>query len=347
VQFCQPVTSTPTPTNTPTNTPTVTPTPGVFCPEDPNANPSKTVNPGQPLGGINYHTVQAAYDAAVNGDVIGLFSNTVENVVLGGAKTLEITQCTTAKITAANNALPVWTVSSTGKLTIIGPDSVGGTIGWNVTTSNHELKSIRAYGASQYGVLILGNNVSVSLNEVGGEDAGEANGVGIRVEGSGADLGSSGDVHFNTGDGIQLAGTGAQLDGVEITDNGGNGVLVSGSNNTVENNSRINDNGLNGILITGDGNTIESNESESGKGNGLNGIRVDAGADNNAINENDMFSNGAAGFSIFGSGNSLAKNSATNNTGLEFDIGPGNLDGDDNEANGVDCTFSAAGGTCN
>jgi hypothetical protein len=340
-------TPTDTPTNTPTNTPTVTPTPGRFCPEDPSAILTKSVGPlaqGHP-----YQTVQAAYDAAVNGDVIGLFSETSENVVLGGSKTLEITQCTTAKITAANNALPVWTVSSTGKLTIIGPDSVGGTIGWNVTTSNHELKSIRAYGASQYGVLILGNNVDVSLNEVGSDNAtkGGPNGVGIRVEGSGVDLGSSGDVHFNTGDGIQLAGTNAQLDGVEITDNGGNGVLVSGSNNTVENNSRINDNGLNGILITGDGNTIESNRSESGKGNGLNGIRIDAGADNNAINENDMFSNGAAGFSIFGSGNALEKNTATNNTGLEFDIGAGNIDNGDNEANGNPCTFGAGATTCN
>ncbi|HSE62660.1 MAG TPA: right-handed parallel beta-helix repeat-containing protein [Thermoanaerobaculia bacterium] len=340
-------TDTPTNTPTPTKTPTFTPTPGRFCPEDPSAILTKSVGPlaqGHP-----YQTVQAAYDAAVNGDVIGLFSETLENVVLGGAKTLEITQCTTAKITAANNALPVWTVSSTGKLTIIGVDSVGGTIGFNITTSNHELKSIRAYGASQYGVLILGNNVSVSLNEVGSDEAskGGPNGVGIRVTGSGADLGSSGDVHFNTGDGIQLAGTGAQLDGVEITDNGGNGVLVSGSNNTVENNSRINDNALNGILVTGDGNTISGNRSESGKGNTLNGIRVDAGADNNAINENDMFSNGAAGFSIFGTGNSLEKNTATNNTGNEFEIGAGNVDGGDNEANGVDCTFNAAGGTCN
>jgi hypothetical protein len=61
-----------------------------------------------------------------------------------------------------------------------------------------------------------------------------------------------------------------------------------------------------------------------------------------------MFSNGAAGFSIFGTGNSLEKNTATNNTGNEFEIGAGNVDGGDNEANGVDCTFNAAaGGTCN
>ena len=75
----------------------------VFCPEDPNAVLTKTVIPSQPQGGINYQTVQAAYDAAVNGDVIGMFSKTVENVTLGGAKTLKITQCTSAQITAADN----------------------------------------------------------------------------------------------------------------------------------------------------------------------------------------------------------------------------------------------------
>ena len=61
-----------------------------------------------------------------------MFGNTIENVTLGGAKTLKITQCTSARITAADSSLPVWNITSTGKLTIVGPDSVGGTIGWLV-----------------------------------------------------------------------------------------------------------------------------------------------------------------------------------------------------------------------
>ncbi len=133
------------------------------CPEDPRAVLTKTVNLKLPAGGNNFHTVQAAYDAAVNNDVIGLFTtncpvpctinSTTENVVLGGSKTLKITQCTVAKVTAADNNLPVWTVSSTGVLTIVGPDAFGGTVGWLITNGPHDIKGVRASGASQFGML--------------------------------------------------------------------------------------------------------------------------------------------------------------------------------------------------
>ena len=70
----------------------------VTCPEDPNAVLTRTVS--NPSSGVpNYATLQAAYDAASNGETIGMFGNTVENVTLGGAKTLKITQCTSARIT--------------------------------------------------------------------------------------------------------------------------------------------------------------------------------------------------------------------------------------------------------
>ena len=40
-----------------------------------------------------YSTVQAAYNAAANtGEVIGVFTPTTENIVLGGAKVLTITR---------------------------------------------------------------------------------------------------------------------------------------------------------------------------------------------------------------------------------------------------------------
>lgn len=99
------------------------------------------------------------------------------NFQYGGAKTLKITQCTVARVTAADGGLPVWNVTSTGKLTIVGSDAVGGTVGWLLATGSHTLKSIRASGASQQGVVVLGNGNNVGWNSVNG------NGAGIRVEG--------------------------------------------------------------------------------------------------------------------------------------------------------------------
>ena len=121
------------------------------CPEDPDA--VCTIKVG--AGGLA--TVQAAYDSASDNDVICIFRSTAENggttenVVLGGSKSLTITQCTVAKVTAANNQLPVWTVSSSGKLTIIGPDASQGSIGWSVTSGGHDIKGVRTSGASQFG----------------------------------------------------------------------------------------------------------------------------------------------------------------------------------------------------
>ena len=65
-----------------------------------------------------------------------MFSNTVENLVLDGTQEHRTSpSATSAKVTAADNTLPVWKITATGKLTIIGPDSVGGTVGWLVETN--------------------------------------------------------------------------------------------------------------------------------------------------------------------------------------------------------------------
>jgi hypothetical protein len=339
LQLCNPVTNTPTPTVTPTPTPTTT----VRCPEDPNAILTRVVDPSKVADGVFFfNKLQPAYNAAGNGEVIGLFGKWSENVNLGGAKTLKITQCTSAQISAANGALPVWNVTSTGKLTIQGPDSLNGTIGWRVENGPHDLKAVRANNATQYGILVISNGNSVSWNAV----AGNGPGAGIRVEGA-TNILKGGTVGPNNGDGVQLIGNTNTLSGATIQSNTGNGVLVAGNFNTVKSNSRINLNGGNGILVTGDSNTLSSNASESGKGNTLNGIRVDVGGDTNQLTDNKMYTNKVDGFSVFGSGNKLKSNQGINNTGFEFNIGPGNTDQTGNKANGVTCSFGAAGGTCN
>jgi len=350
VQFCTLVTPTPTPTNTPP--PTVTPTPGVSCPEDPNraAQLTRTVDLSKPNlsgGGVpgnpkNYLLVQSAYDAAkvsAQAEVVGLFANTSENLVLNGSKSLTITQCTVARVTGAAGS-PVWDITSTGKLTIIGPDSVGGSIGWRVGgNGGHNLKSVRANGASQYGILIGSNGNSVSWNNVSGNGPG----AGIRVTGN-SNILKGGTVGPNNGDGVQLIGNSNTLSGATIQSNTGNGVLVAGSTNQVKSNSRINLNGLDGILVTGSSNTLSSNASESGKGNTQSGIAVTGNT--NQLTDNKMNTN-AVGYRIFGTGNKLKSNNTSNNTGNEYEIGAGNVDQLGNKKNGSGFTFTNAGGNFN
>ena len=320
------------------------------CKEDPNRTflQTRTVDKNRPQGGpspVNYWSIQDAYnDAASNaGEVIGLYSNTNENLTLGGAKTLTITQCTLARVTGAAGS-PVWDITSTGKLTIIGPDSVGGSIGWRVAgNGGHTLKSIRANGASQYGVLVVSSSNSVSWNDVSGNGTTIAD-AGIRAQGGSNTL-KGGTVSNNKGDGVQLIGSNNNLSGSTITGNTGNGVFVAGSTNTVTSNSRINLNKLNGIYVTGSSNTLSSNASEAGKGNLQNGIYVTGST--NQITGNKMNSNGQAGYSIAGSGNKLKSNNTSNNTGLEYSIGAGNTDQGGNKKNGSSFTFTSAGGTFN
>jgi hypothetical protein len=256
------ITQTPTPTP---GTPTVTPTHGT-CTEDPNAVLTRSVsNPGS--GVPNYATLQAAYNAAANtGETIGMFGNTVENVTLDGAKTLKITQCTSARITAANSGLPVWNITSTGKLTIVGPDSVGGNIGWWVQgNGGHTLKSVRANGASQYGILVASNTNNVSWNDVSGNGPG----AGVRVTGN-SNILKGGTVGPNNGDGVQLVGNTNTLSGATVQSNTINGVLALGGSNQIKSN-KANSNGGDGFKnAAGANNKYTGNSSNTGgKENGL------------------------------------------------------------------------------
>ena len=98
----------------------------VTCPEDPNRASKLTRTVGGGAGGgngsagspINFHTLQAAYDVAkvspiTKDEVIGMFMKTDENVFLGNysAKSMTLTQCTSAEITAKDASKPVWTLT--------------------------------------------------------------------------------------------------------------------------------------------------------------------------------------------------------------------------------------------
>jgi hypothetical protein len=57
---------------------------------------------------------------------------------------MTLTQCTSALVTAKDAALPAWKLTADRKLLIIGPDSAGGTIGWDVVSNVTGATSSRA-----------------------------------------------------------------------------------------------------------------------------------------------------------------------------------------------------------
>ena len=146
---------------------------------------------------------------------------------------------------------------------MIGLDTVGGTVGWLLQTDAHELRGVRAKGATEAGIEIAGNGNRVSWNLV------NENGVGIKVSGSGNDL-RGGTVEKNVGDGVQFSATaqGNVLHGADVLLNGGNGILIEGFGNTVRDNPRVDNNGKNGVLVTGSGNLIKGNVAGSAKKKG-------------------------------------------------------------------------------
>jgi Right handed beta helix region len=238
------------------------------CPEDSDKVLTRAVDPeGNDTGliaGLPTHlTLQAAVDQALDGEVIGVFGRSTENVVISAAKRLTIIQCTVAQLTAAA-AGPVVDLTSSEPITIIGLDTVGGTIGWRVGTDGHDLKGVRATGASQVGILVVGSHNSVSYNAV------RSSAVGIRVEGTHNDL-RGGTVECNGGDGVQLGPTATAntFRTATVQTNGGQGILVAGTSNTIRDNSRVNGNTLNGILVTGSQNSLRSNRADANTQDGF------------------------------------------------------------------------------
>src|SRR5262249_13994444 len=237
-------------------------------PEDPNAVLTSAVDPtGAPHGALPvFTTLQPAYDAAGNGAVIGLFGKWKENVTLGnfpgGApKSLKITQCTSAQITAADSTKPVWNITSTGKLLIVGPDSVGGTNGWflnNASGGPHTLKSVRANGASIWGIRIDSDGNTVSWNDV----SGNGGPGGILVKGNSNTL-KGGTTGPNNNDGIKITGNNNSVSGATVNGNTGNGILVTGTGNQIKSN-KASLNGADGFRNEAGNNTYSGNSSNTG-----------------------------------------------------------------------------------
>jgi hypothetical protein len=159
-----------------------------------------------------------------------MFKNTTENVELYTKfPNVTVAQCTLAKVTAVNSALPTIRVTATDPLIIIGLDTVGGTDGWLVESDKHDIRGVRATGASLAGVHL---SAGADQNKVTW-NALTANGVGLQVEGNLNDL-RGGTVEKNTGDGVQLIGNANILQGATVQSNGGVGINVSGASNKLK-----------------------------------------------------------------------------------------------------------------
>jgi hypothetical protein len=140
--------------------------------------------------------------------------------------------------------------------------AVGGTVGWQVAGGGrHKLCSVRASGASQYGIFVTSGKNSVNWNSLSG------NAVGLRVTGAGNDLGG-GTIALNTGDGAQIAGSSNSFQGAMVQSNGGHGFQASGTGNTIQSNTSQG-NGRDGFNVTGATNLLQSNTANKNSGDGF------------------------------------------------------------------------------
>ena len=94
------------------------------------------------------------------------------------------------------------------------------------------------------------------------------------------------------------------------------------------------------VLNTSGAASLHTNTAE---GNTLGGFLVSGSG--NALDDNNAKNSGGRGFDITGRDNLLKTNGAERSAGPEFVIGPNNIDGHSNSANGSRFSFPVAGGT--
>ena len=326
------------------------------------------------------HTsLQAAVIAAADNDVITMYADTTENVIIGsttgsGGKDLRIVGCG-HKITGALLTKPVITAevsagANDGKtgggeadIHIDDVSVLKGSIGFLIQTSKGSasntstlLKSIRS-DSNTGGGLGIGIKIEGNGNEVRGANSVGSNtpGDGIRVIGNSNVL-KSNRVMSNKGDGIDVTGNSNTIASNKVgekgTGNQGNGIVVSGASNTVDEND-VFASTLLGIKVTGNFNLVYKNGvGEKDKGNKGGGILITG--DNNLLgkdlSQNDVFANTGIGIALAGDNNMIRKNDigddGKGNTGDGLRVaGSGNVIHENNVfANGGD-GIDVSGGT--
>jgi parallel beta-helix repeat protein len=269
-----------------------------------------------------------------------------ENIVID--KRVNVVGCSIT-LSAADVGAPVVRIgagAAGGKTTDV--HATGSTVaGYQIDGDNHLIKNTRAFGNK------IGFHITslASGNRIVGAQGTVDNATGILIDGDHNVVDSASAVSSNTGVGalISSQGDGNTIKKSTFIDNGLQGIRVDGTNNIISEN-KVYSSGQDGILVTGSGNSLLKNLSgDIGKGNGLNGIAVSGST--GPLKENTARSNAENGFLITGTGHTLTKNvgggtPAQQNGTCQFVIDAGNTDGGQNKANNVQFAFGNAGETC-
>jgi hypothetical protein len=324
-----------------------------------------------PIGfvGGRHDTLQAAVSAALDNQVISMYADTAENVIIGSSTgsegvDLRIVGCG-HKVTAADPSLAALHVEPTA-------GANDGDHGAGERDIHVEDLNIR--GAHHAVGILVETSSAVSgtatlLKVMRSED----NQVGLRVGGDGNEVRGSNGVKLNASDGIQVLGHNNLIIENDIEDNDGDGIGVVGSHNLIKKN-RVGDgnkgNAGNGLRVAGAGNIIEENDVFANGGNGIvvsggtatspnvlkkndvgdvnkgnagHGIfihdDIGGGASDAAeLEENRVKSNLRSGIQVAGSGHVLKNNrsggsSSEDNAGCEFDVEAGNFSATGNTTN--------------
>ena len=137
---------------------------------------------------------------------------------------------------------------------------------------------------------------------------------------------------FGNAIGFWITGNSSLVNGALGTTGNGIGFKIDGNNNTLDTNNGVEKNLGDGVLITGDNNTVKKYTVRS---NGGNGIKVEATANGTILSDDKAYTNALNGYQVLGTNTKLSKNTAADNGGCEFLVAAGNTNGKDNKANNV------------
>jgi Right handed beta helix region len=190
--------------------------------------------------------------------------------------------------------------------------SSNGEDGINITGNSNVISTNQVFSNGDDGMDVAGDNNAFDTNSVG--EIGNGNVIaGIRVEGSNDPVLPIGQafnnrftdnrVYANGADGIVVSGAKNRITSNRVGEggkgNGGNGIVVEGDLNLLDDHNSVFANGMNGIAVHGDGNTVVVNAiGDKAKGNGGDGIQV-IGA-SNRLAENKVYANLGDGIEVSG-----------------------------------------------
>lgn len=192
---------------------------------------------------------------------------------------------------------------------------------------------VKAFGADGFLIAGLGTRVTNSRVEEVAADGFVATGDGVLLQNNESRANRHGYV---------LSGPNIEANTNLAEEVGGDGYVVTGFRVKVLN-SEAKDGTGHGFNVEGAEVRLETNLAEH---NGGDAFHVAGSAGHYA--NNDAKTNGGIGFQVLAEGNTFTTNSSERSTGLEWSVGPGNIDGGTNEANGHICHFGPGPGvqTC-